>query len=41
MGHLRLHRRQMFLHLLQPVAQFVDVEVGYLGYVLVPNLEGE
>ena len=31
----------MNFHLFEPVAQFVDVEVGNFRYILVPDAEGE
>ena len=41
MSHLCLHGREVSFHLFEPVAQFVDVEVGNFRYILVPDAEGE
>ena len=41
MSHLRLHGREVIFHLFEPVAQFVDVEVGDFRDILVPDAEGE
>ena len=31
----------MLFHLFEPIAQFIDVETGYFGYILIPDFERE
>ena len=31
----------MLFHFFEPIAQFIDVETGYFGYILIPDLERE